>query len=81
MAIAVLCEQFVLDREIIRHDKLEFVNSIKNKIDLIYAQIKKNEENKTGYLFMGVKSSNLEHTIAKLEAMNTFGETFVPRIE
>jgi hypothetical protein len=27
-----------------------------------------------------MKSSNLESTIKKLDAMNSFGETFVPRV-
>ena len=81
LAISVLCETFVLDKEIIRHSQLELVTTIKKKINLVYAQIKKNEES-TGmeYLFHGIKSSNLETTIAKLEKMNTFGETFVPRV-
>jgi hypothetical protein len=60
---------------------LELVNNIKNKINLVYAQIKKNEESlRTEYLFMELKSANLENTIAKLETMNTFGETFIPRV-
>ena len=77
----MLCENFVLEKEIIRHSQLDLVNVIKQKIDTVYAQIKKNEESTgTDYLFMGMKSSNLENTIKKLEAMNSFGETFVPRV-
>jgi hypothetical protein len=81
LAIAILCEKFVLEKEIIRHSQVELVNTIKQKIDLVYAQIKKNEESTgTDYLFLGMKSSNLENTIKKLDAMNSFGETFVPRL-
>ncbi len=81
LAISMLCENFVLEKEIIRHSQLDLVNVIKQKIDTVYAQIKKNEESTgTDYLFMGMKSSNLENTIKKLEAMNSFGETFVPRV-
>jgi hypothetical protein len=81
LAISILCENFTLDKEIIRHSKLELVNTIKKNIDSIYIQIKKNEELLgTEYLFLNMKSLNLENTIAKLETMNTFGETFVPRI-
>ena len=81
LAISILCESYTLDKEIIRHSQFELVNTIKKKIDSIYAQIKKNEESTgTDYLFLNIKSSNLENTIAKLETMNTFGETFIPRI-
>jgi hypothetical protein len=80
VAISLLCETFVPEKEIIRHSQLELVNNIKQKIDLVYGQIKKNEESSgTEYLFLGMKSSNLESTIKKLEAMNTFGENFMPR--
>lgn len=81
LAISILCESFVPEKEIIRHSQLNLVNLIKQKIDGVYAQIKKNEESTgTDYLFLGMKSSNLESTIRKLEQMNSFGETFVPRI-
>lgn len=81
LAISVLCENFVLEKEIIRHSQIELVNMIKQKINLVYIQIKKNEESSgTDYLFYGVKSANLESTIKKLDAMNSFGETFIPRL-
>lgn len=81
LAISILCENFTIEKEIIRHTQIDLVNTIKKKVDSIYVQIKKNEESTgTDYLFLNMKSSNLENTIAKLETMNTFGETFVPRI-
>jgi hypothetical protein len=81
LAISILCEKFVLEKEIIRHSQITLVNIIKQKIDSVYSQIKKNEESTgTDYLFLGMKSSNLESTIKKLDAMNSFGETFVPRL-
>jgi len=81
LAISILCENFTLEKEIIRHSQVDLVNNIKQKIDSVYAQIKKNEESSgTDYLFLGIKSSNLENTIKKLDAMNSFGESFVPRL-
>jgi hypothetical protein len=80
--ISVLCEKFTLEMEIIRHSQRDLVNTIKQNIDSVYSQIKKNEESPgTEYLFMDLhKCSNLENTIKKLDAMNSFGETFVPRL-
>lgn len=81
LAISILCESFILEKEIIRHSQIELVNTIKNKIGVVYSQIKKNEVSaNTDYLFMGLKSTNLENTIQKLEKLNSFGNSFIPRI-
>ena len=81
LAISILCESFPIEKEIIRHSQLELVNKIKQNINIVYGQIKKNEESSgTDYLFLGLKSSNLESTIKKLEAMKIIEETFVPRL-
>lgn len=80
-AVSVLCEKLNLNEEIIRDSQKEVISNIMKKIDLIYKQIKKNEESpETEYLFKDVKVSNLEKTIEKLEKMNTFGESFIPRV-
>ena len=76
-----MCEHVVFEKEIICHSHTDIINNVKQKIDLIYKQIKKNEESTdTDYLFLGMKSSNLENTIKKLETMNSFGESFIPRL-
>uniref|UniRef100_A0A6C0EPZ8 Uncharacterized protein n=1 Tax=viral metagenome TaxID=1070528 RepID=A0A6C0EPZ8_9ZZZZ len=79
--VSLLCENITTDEEIIRNNQKDIVTNVIKKIDLVYKQIKKNEKSPgTDYLFKDVKSSNLEKTIEKLEKMNTFGETFIPRI-
>jgi hypothetical protein len=79
--VSLLCENVAMDEEIIRDTQKEMVAGIIKKIHLIYKQIKKNEESPgTDYLFENVKASNLEKTIEKLEKMNTFGDTFIPRV-
>ena len=80
-AVSLLCENICLKEEIIREEQKVKVANILKKIDSIYKQIKKNEESPgTDYLFKNIKSSNLEKTIEKLEAIDTFGEKFIPRI-
>jgi hypothetical protein len=79
--VSLLCENLSMDEEIIRKSQQEIVSNILKKIDTVYKQIKKNEVSPgTDYLFKDLKSSNLEKTIEKLEAMNSFGETFIPRL-
>jgi len=79
--VSLLCENVSLNEEIMREQQKEVVTNVIKNIDAIYRQIKKNEESPgTDYLFKDVKTSNLEKTIEKLEAMNTFGEKFVPRV-
>ena len=79
--VSILCENVVLDDEIIREKQKEVVSNVLKKIDLVYKQIKLNEESPgTDYLFKDTKAYNLEKTIEKLETMNTFGENFLPRI-
>ena len=80
-AISLLCELQIPNEEIIRPSQQEMIGNILKKIDSVYKQIKKNEESPgTDYLFKGVNSSNLEKTIEKLEKMNSFGDSFIPRL-
>jgi hypothetical protein len=79
--VSLLCENIALEEDIIRKNQQEIFTNVIRKIDLVYKQIKKNEKSPgTEYLFKDVKISNLEKTIEKLEKMNSFGETFIPRI-
>jgi hypothetical protein len=68
-AISLLTEQVDYNVNIINDKKnIDFITS---KINLIYKQLKKNEETpNTDYLFTGITSkSNLEKTLEKLEKM------------
>jgi hypothetical protein len=79
--VSLLCENIVVDEEIIREKQKEIVTGVLKKIDSIYKQVKQNEESPgTDYLFNNTKASNLEKTIEKLDKMSTFGESFIPRI-
>jgi len=79
--VSILCENINSNEEIMRPSQQELVSNILKKINLIYSQIKKNEEaTGTEYLFKDLKTRNLENTIEKLEKMNSFGENFVPRV-
>jgi hypothetical protein len=79
--VSILCEKVNFEEEIIRESQKGVLSNVIKKIDSIYKQIKKNEESPgTEYLFKDSKASQLEKTIEKLDKMNTFGETFIPRI-
>jgi len=79
--VSLLCENINTDEEIIRKSQQEIVANVIKNIDQVYKQIKHNEITPgTDYLFKDLKTSNLEKTIEKLEKMNTFGESFVPRL-
>ena len=77
--VAILTETFNLEEEMIK-DKNK-IAAITLQINNIYKQIKKNEHSPgTDYLYKNIKSTNLEKTISKLEAMKNFETVFTPRI-
>jgi hypothetical protein len=79
-AASMLTENSDITIDIIRPEQKEKINEILSKINIVYKEIKKNEKSpQTDYLFVNVKQSNLEKTIEKLEKMNSFGESFIPR--
>lgn len=79
--VSILCENNTYEEEIIRESQKQTLSNVTSKINSVYAQIKKNEVSPgTEYLFKNTKAMELEKTIEKLETMNTFGETFIPRV-
>jgi len=79
--VSLLTENINLNEEIVNEKLKGVILNVTKKINNIYKQIKKNEESPgTDYLFTHVANSNLENTIEKLNKMNSFGETFIPRL-
>jgi hypothetical protein len=82
-AISVLCENISND-DIINNSEKEFIQNIIDKINLIYLQIKENEQNDQFNELEYSNNSNannLDKTIEKLDKINNFDELFLPRIE
>jgi len=74
-AIALLCENYILEREIIKHSSHGLINTIKSNINSVYKQLKKNEVSiGTEYLWLGLKTTSLEDTLEKLDLISgTYG--------
>ena len=80
-AITLLCENVTVSGDIIEETNREIITKVINKIDQIYKQIKKGEMSPgTDYLFKDSKAINLQNTISKMDQLNSFEETFIPRI-
>ena len=75
-AVATLTENINLDiNVIVNKDKIQ---RLKQQINIIYGEIKKNEKKpSTSYLFNGLENNNVEKTANKLDKMNMIG--FIPR--
>lgn len=84
-AVSLLCENPVVateaaKEEIVREEDKHKVSGTLKNMDMVYKQIKKNEESPgTEYLFADVKGINLKKTMEKLQAIDSFDDTFVPR--
>ncbi len=69
-AFTILIEKIDLDQSIIKNSNIEVVDKITKNINLIYKQIKKNEESlKIDYLFHNLKT-NVEKTMEKFELLD-----------
>lgn len=86
-AVSLICENAAIlveaaKEEIVREDQKPSVAIILKNMDMVYKQIKKNEQSpNTDYLFTNLKNTNLEQTIQKLEAIESFDSTYTPRVE
>ena len=68
-SISLLTENVNLDIPLYSNN--DIIEKVKSKINIIYKQVKKNEEApNTSYLFNNVSEKNLEKTIKKLETMD-----------
>ena len=72
-AINILIEKIDFTNPIIDKKNNDNINNVIKNIDIVYKQIKKNEESpNTDYMFKNVKKSNIEKTMEKMDIMDNF---------
>jgi len=75
--VSLLTEKINIDIPL--YSNKEVIDTVVEKIDLIYLNLKKNEITPdTDYLFNGLKNKNLENSLKKIEQLNSV--EFIPRI-
>lgn len=78
--VGLLTEEVNYNIDIISNTNKKEIDSVVSKINVIYKQIKQNEETpSTEYLFNGIGKSNLEKTIEKLDKMKSLN-TIIPHL-
>jgi hypothetical protein len=78
-AIELLTESVPMDVEMMSPECKQVIQNVTTKIDLVYKQIKKNEDSpNTDYLFSNIESqNNLDNSIKKMDTMSAMD--FIPR--
>jgi hypothetical protein len=77
-SIFLITEPINDDIQIYNKNNAAIIKNVKEKINIIYKQIKKNEEKpKTDYLFNNSMNKNLEKTIAKLDKMDKLSNIMI----
>jgi hypothetical protein len=72
-AINILIEKIDFTNQIIEKTNNEKLIKVLSNINIIYKQIKKNEESpNTDYMFKNLKKSNIEKTMEKMDIMDNF---------
>ena len=78
--VSLLCENSFQESNILKDNQKTKLTNVFTNLDLIYEQIKKNEYSpQMDYLFENVKKNNLDNTIKKLETLQSFENSFIPR--
>lgn len=77
-SIFLITEPINNDIQIYDKNNSAIIKNVKEKINIIYKEIKKNEEKpKTDYLFNNSMNKNLEKTIAKLDKMDKLSNIMI----
>lgn len=81
LAISLLVDNVSINGEMVSKETKIQIANVHDKLHSIYKQIKlKEQSSSTNYLFANTKQSNLEKTMGKLDKLNEFGDTFIPRL-